>query len=174
MDALQNKQISIERLNLSARVYNALKREGIDTLQDLLSAHEQGTLYGIRKLGTKSYKEIKDKIAEVTAEGYQFEEKYVEIEIPRKKQIEIEKLNMSVRVYNALKRVGIDTLQDLLTAYEQGSLINVSNLGAKSYEEIKRTIAEVTAEDYQFEVEEHHAENESAKKRKKITLFRKK
>ena len=51
MDALQNKQISIERLNLSARVYNALKREGIDTLQDLLSAHEQGTLYGIRKLG---------------------------------------------------------------------------------------------------------------------------
>ena len=69
------------------------------------------------------------------------------------KQIMIEKLNLSVRLYNVLKRAGINTLQDLLTAYEQGTLLEIQNLGIKSYEAIKSTIEEVTDEDYLFEDE---------------------
>ena len=69
------------------------------------------------------------------------------------KQIMIEKLNLSVRLYNVLKRAGINTLQDLLIAYEQGTLLEIQNLGIKSYEAIKSTIEEVTDEDYLFEDE---------------------
>ena len=49
-------------------------------------------------------------------------------------QINIEKLNLSLRAYNSLNRAGINTLQDLLSAYEQEKLLEIRNLGMKSYE----------------------------------------
>ena len=52
---------SIERLQLSARSYNALKRQRINTIKDLLELKESDLFY-IRNLGVKSANEIINKI----------------------------------------------------------------------------------------------------------------
>lgn len=50
------------------------------------------------------------------------------------KYIEIEKLDLSVRAYNCLKRAEINTVQDILDRLEE--LPSVRNLGAKAYAEV--------------------------------------
>jgi len=54
----------IEDLELSVRVYNALKRTGISTIGDLLDMIEKngGTLTNLRNFGEKSMAELKDKL----------------------------------------------------------------------------------------------------------------
>jgi len=56
----------IEELELSVRVYNALKRTGISTIGDLLDMIEKngGTLTNLRNFGEKSMAELKDKLRE--------------------------------------------------------------------------------------------------------------
>ena len=49
-------------------------------------------------------------------------------------KIEIEKLDLSVRAYNCLKRAEINTVQDILDRLEE--LPRVRNLGAKAYVEV--------------------------------------
>ncbi len=53
---------NIEELVLSVRSYNAIRRTGISTIEDLIDRLNQGDLKGIRNLGVKSYKEIQTKI----------------------------------------------------------------------------------------------------------------
>lgn len=55
---------SINRLKLSARSYNALRRGGIDTIGELVSAYTHGKLIAFRGLGARSYKEIEEKLTE--------------------------------------------------------------------------------------------------------------
>ncbi|MGQ9903643.1 MAG: DNA-directed RNA polymerase subunit alpha [Anaerolineae bacterium] len=54
----------IEDLELSVRVYNALKRTGISTIGDLLDIIEKsgGTLTNLRNFGDKSMTELKEKL----------------------------------------------------------------------------------------------------------------
>lgn len=54
----------IEELELSVRSFNCLKRQGINTLQDLLNCSEVD-LANIRNFGTKSIEEVKEKLAEL-------------------------------------------------------------------------------------------------------------
>lgn len=67
-------------------------------------------------------------------------------------QIGIEELNLTVRSYNSLKRAKINTLQQLFDAYQEGRLLDIKNLGMKSYQEIKDVLADIS--DGGFEVEE--------------------
>ncbi len=53
----------IEQLDLSVRLYNALKRYGITTVGELLEKSEQEIMRS-RGLGSKSFKELKEKLAE--------------------------------------------------------------------------------------------------------------
>jgi len=55
---------SIEELELSVRVYNCLKREGVDTVEKLLE-YTEDELLDIRNFGQKSIQEVKDKIKEL-------------------------------------------------------------------------------------------------------------
>lgn len=52
----------------------------------------------------------------------------------------IENLNLSVRSYNCLKRAGINTVENIITRFQNESpdeiLLSVRNLGRKSYDEI--------------------------------------
>lgn len=48
----------------------------------------------------------------------------------------IENLGLSIRSYNCLCRARITTILDLIKKYNKGELINVRNLGRKSYDEI--------------------------------------
>ena len=54
--------IPIERLKLSIRSYNCLKRAGLNTVEDIL---KRGTLEGIRNLGPRCIAEIEDRIREL-------------------------------------------------------------------------------------------------------------
>ena len=53
--------ITVEELNLSVRSYNCLKREGINTVGDLVEKSE-AELMDIRNFGSKSIEEVKDKL----------------------------------------------------------------------------------------------------------------
>ena len=52
----------------------------------------------------------------------------------------LEELNLSVRVYNSLKRAGISTLRMLLERREEG-LLQLPGLGAKSRQEVETLVA---------------------------------
>ena len=54
----------IEDLDLSVRSYNCLKREGIDTVSELVALSET-QLMNIRNFGQKSVDEVKDKLVEL-------------------------------------------------------------------------------------------------------------
>jgi DNA-directed RNA polymerase subunit alpha len=57
-------QITVEELNLSVRSYNCLKREGINTVGDLVQKSES-ELMDIRNFGQKSIDEVKAKLEEL-------------------------------------------------------------------------------------------------------------
>jgi DNA-directed RNA polymerase subunit alpha len=57
-------QITVEELNLSVRSYNCLKREGINTVGELVQKSEQ-ELMDIRNFGQKSIDEVKEKLVEL-------------------------------------------------------------------------------------------------------------
>lgn len=54
----------VEDLDLSVRSYNCLKRQGIDTLEDLVD-NTESDLMNIKNFGTKSIDEVKDKLAKL-------------------------------------------------------------------------------------------------------------
>jgi DNA-directed RNA polymerase subunit alpha len=56
--------ITIEELNLTVRSYNCLKREGINTVGDLVNKSE-AELMDIRNFGQKSIEEVKEKLEEL-------------------------------------------------------------------------------------------------------------
>ena len=66
LDQLPSSELSmpIEDLDLSVRSYNCLKREGINTVSELVSLSET-QLMNIRNFGQKSVDEVKDKLVEL-------------------------------------------------------------------------------------------------------------
>lgn len=60
----QELSIPIDDLDFSVRAYNCLKREGVDTLAQVLEKSEQDLLE-IRNFGQKSIEEVKDKVHEM-------------------------------------------------------------------------------------------------------------
>lgn len=56
--------MDIDQLELSVRSYNCLKRDGIDTVADLVKKSEADML-GVRNLGKKSLEEIKNKLDDI-------------------------------------------------------------------------------------------------------------
>ncbi|MCK4778184.1 MAG: DNA-directed RNA polymerase subunit alpha [Actinomycetia bacterium] len=67
VDQKEGKEIlntPIEDLELSVRSYNCLKREGVDTLDQLIERTE-GELLKLRNFGQKSIEEIKEKLAQL-------------------------------------------------------------------------------------------------------------
>jgi len=59
-----DKALTVEELNLSVRSYNCLKREGINTVGDLIQKSE-AELMDIRNFGQKSIDEVKAKLEEL-------------------------------------------------------------------------------------------------------------
>lgn len=66
VDAVLNSELSIpvEDLDLSVRSYNCLKREGINTVSELVALSEH-QLMNIRNFGQKSVDEVRDKLIEM-------------------------------------------------------------------------------------------------------------
>lgn len=145
---------------LSVRTSNTLKRAGIWTIGELLEQTEE-SLSQIKNMGEKSIKEIKTYIItkELAADEnessgipvlYLLEGKYYNLEqlyhmyqkkIVKSFTFSIDDLDLSVRTYNCLKRVGIDTVSDLKNFSEE-DMMRIRNLGRRSYEELKDRLKE--------------------------------
>lgn len=136
----------IEDLELSVRAYNALKRAGIHSLQDLVSKPEV-EIMKVRNLGKTSFKEIKDKLIERNL-GFADEGEYKEPrEEAKPKEMkpennadeEIEILGLGVRVYNALKAAKINTLSEL-TSKTVKEIKALPDLGETSFKELEEKL----------------------------------
>ena len=67
----------------------------------------------------------------------------VEAEVPQAHGMEnilIEELELGVRSYNCLKRVGIETIGDL-TSKSENELVAIPNFGRKSIEEVRASLS---------------------------------
>ena len=139
--------MTIEELDLSVRTYNWLQRAGINTLQQILSMSEDDLM----KICKHSHAEIMEKLRIIS--GNLEQSSYDEIIATMKRtrmssnsnksidfdsstklgdvfksliglDLPVEELDLSVRVYNFLKRSGIHNLQQILSLSED-ELINI-------------------------------------------------
>lgn len=78
--------------------------------------------------------------------------------------LEIEQLDLSVRLFNSLKRAGIDTVAALVKLSEK-EVVKLKSLGRKSFQELKDKFLEYGLEfnDYLKEVLHHSVEEDKDK-----------
>jgi DNA-directed RNA polymerase subunit alpha len=84
-------------------------------------------------------------LAGVTAESLAaLEEEQVEEEEEEVIETPIEELDLSVRVFNSLKRAGISHVGEILELMEKGddAVMSIRNFGVKSLEELKENMVE--------------------------------
>lgn len=137
----------IEKLNLSARAFNALRRVGINDVGDLLDFPKENFL-NIRNMGSKTVTEITEVIEHIVVKEIDpvnsnadlKAESDVVAKFIRKggllyRDIPIEEINLSKRTFNCLKVAGIDYISKLLDKTET-DLIAIPNMGIKSVKEI--------------------------------------
>lgn len=58
-------KVPVEQLDLSVRSYNCLKRQGVNTVEELLG-HTESDLLNIRNFGEKSIDEVKEKLSRMS------------------------------------------------------------------------------------------------------------
>ena len=151
MNDLNYEQIIIEKLEMSNRTTNALRRAGISTLAELLTAYEQDKLHDISHLGKKCYEEIEEVLVKVANGDFQFEEPEkdeisAEYVIPKEfEDIPISDLKLSERLNDALIDGGFDTVAKLLrmTHNDINYIRGVGGIGAKKIKELQTTIKEI-------------------------------
>ena len=142
MDGLQFDQIGIEKLNLTVRSYNSLKRARINTLQQLFDAYQEGRLLDIKNLGMKSYQEIKDVLDDISDGGFEIEEGGTieeivdEYEVPKEiENISVCELKLSIRLLNGLIRGGFDTVGKMMRM-SRDEIFSIHGIGSKSVDEL--------------------------------------
>lgn len=157
-------------LNLSTRPYNVLKKEGVKTINDLLS-YPIENIPKLRNLGAKSIDEITNIINELNL--YRLEI-YSEVKEEKESKtfiasdglkyldIRIEDLTLSVRAYNCLKSEGIFYYSQLADKLLE-ELINTPNMGRKTLIEIDTLRNSINLLPYIVESEPENPEIEEAK-----------
>lgn len=137
----------ISNLSLSTRGYNALKREGIDTINDLFNCPKEDILK-IKNLGKKSFDEIfsiidelnKNKAliySEISPKEPQQIKFFIGSDGHKYHDISIEDLNLSVRSYNCLRTAKINYYSELLLK-NADELIGIPYMGKKSLLELEK------------------------------------
>lgn len=138
--------MKVEELDFSSRTLNALKRSNINTVEELISFTED-EIIKVRNIGETGFTELLKKLRGL---GLSFREREIYTmgmfierpEVMGEKILEmtIEELELSVRTYNCLKRVGINTVDELLDLTES-DLMQVKNLGKKGFEEVVQKLS---------------------------------
>lgn len=123
-----NKKSDIEELQLSTRSYYALTRLGIKTIEQLIGYTDQDLLK-MWSFGTKSLEEVKSKLQKYGLRLKEVENKSMDNEG------DINELQLSDRLYEILKKAGINTIEQLIE-YTDLDLLKIQNLGMKYLEEI--------------------------------------
>lgn len=138
----------IKKLNLSRRSFNALRRVRIRTVEEVRKLVASGKLRTIRGLGIKSMLEITESLGHAKAQDL------AEVNTPTfrtpvrnaaslSREDSIEKLDLSVRSYNALTRTGVQSIGEVLQLSDTGKLRTIRGLGKLSISEIKRKLAQM-------------------------------
>lgn len=137
----------IEKLDLSARAYNALRRADINTVGDLLDFPKESFLR-LKNVGVNSITEITEAIEQIeiieidplNCNSGQNAEDEVSMQFIGKdgqiyRDFPIEDIGLSRRAFNCLNGAGIDYISKLLDKTET-DLFAIPNMGAKSVTEI--------------------------------------
>ncbi|MBM7562716.1 DNA-directed RNA polymerase subunit alpha C-terminal domain-containing protein [Fusibacter tunisiensis] len=135
----------IERLGLSVRSYNALKNHGIITVNQLLS-YPPDQFVHIRNMGAKSVNEILEIIKELSdintietnQQGFQKKDLKTYLGTGGCEYIDelIDKVELSVRAKNCLRRAGIEYFSQLKEMLSE-EIINLRNIGIQTLTEIE-------------------------------------
>lgn len=138
----------IERLDLTPRALNAFRRVNIQTVGKILQLVESDRLWAIRGLGRKSISQIKDKLAQVKILGNSevvanVDATPIQTNLFLLREAPIEKLNLSKHSFNALVRIGIQTVGEVVQLIESVRLQTIRELGTKCILEIATVLAQV-------------------------------
>ncbi|WP_339802885.1 DNA-directed RNA polymerase subunit alpha C-terminal domain-containing protein [Paenibacillus sp. FSL R5-0744] len=141
----------IEKLDFSARAYNALRRAGIDGVGDLLDFPIEN-FPSLKNMGAKSVSEITEvikqiKINEIDPLNCSADQKaegdlvawFIGKDGLTYRDLPIEDIGLSKRSFNCLNGAGIDYISKLLDKTE-ADLFGIPKMGAKSLEEIIEAI----------------------------------
>lgn len=148
----------ISKLPLPVRCFNALKRNGVNTIGDMIRSKEEGKLEGFAYLGKKGVSEVEQWVESLYAGTTGFRIAANEDEIARRKtedvvvemkrasaeangDLPVSGLPLSKRAINALMRAGIKTTDELYCTTEE-QLLGMQSLGAKTAREILDYIKE--------------------------------
>ena len=138
----------IKKLNLGIRSFNALTRINIQTVGEVRKLEESGRLRTIRGLGTKCILEISESLAQAKVHDVSDVDAHTYLTPDRNtasfsKEDPIEKLDLSVRSFNALTNAGFQTIGEVLQLVDSGQLGRIRALGRKSISEIKSELNQV-------------------------------
>ena len=143
-----SEEDSIEELHLTNRSFNALSGARVRTIGEVRQLVESRQLTSIRGLGKKSILEIKESLAQAKIHDVSEVEAHTYVTPDRNaasfsKEDRIEKLDLSVRSFNALTNAGCQTIGEVLQLVDSGQLGRIRALGRKSISEIKGELAQV-------------------------------
>jgi hypothetical protein len=116
--------LQVEDLGLSARAYNVLQRHNIRTLWQLAGLTEEDLL-GMINFGEKCLVEVKEALAAHSTS----------LAVP-----ELERLGLSHRARDVLRRHGVSTLEQL-ACLAKAELINMPYFGEKCLAEVKELLS---------------------------------
>lgn len=162
------ENMKIEELNFSMRTYNALKRNGINTVQELIDTPAE-KISTIPNIGGMCLNEIN---AVLRKKGLKLEDKNTQLEIQNKKadEIKLEEVGLQFKYYRRLRLGGIETLQQLLDKTDE-ELLSINGLGKTALKEIKNELVKLG---YLNKEEECNKEEELEQRRIRIAELKKK
>lgn len=134
--------IPIQELHLSTRVFSLLKQAGITVVGQILERLDkaQEDILAIRGFGPTALEEVK---AALKQKGLLLPPKEIEAGIPEEiYETSIERLNLSTRVFNLLKRAGITLVGQILQHLDKAKqdILAIPRFGLRALLEIKRAL----------------------------------
>ena len=133
----------IEKLNMSTRLHNCLRRIGIDTIEKLLDFPEE-EWFRVRNLGAKTIDEAITLVASIKSGGsqyilhnYEYNQEDSDENCNRICVFEknIDEMDFSNRAFNCLSRAGLTNMSQIVTLTKE-DLLNIRNMGVGTVEEI--------------------------------------
>lgn len=169
----KSENMRIEELNFSMRTYNALKRNGINTVQELIDTPAE-KISTIPNIGGMCLNEIN---AVLSKKGLKFKDKNnvpdkdTQLEIQNKKadEIKLEEVGLQFKYYRRLRLGGIETLHQLLDKTDE-ELLSINGLGKTALKEIKNELVKLGY----LNKEECNKEEELEQRRIRIAELKKK
>lgn len=140
---LNLSEFKIEDIGGSARLYYKLYNNGIRTVEDLVNKTENDIMR-IDGIGNRTLEEIKTILNKLGLSLKASPEKVAKSQsfandTENIRDINIEDIGISVRLYSLLYRSGIRTVGDILSRTET-EIKGISNLGSRSFRELENIL----------------------------------